>query len=58
MSKLPDPEIYHGKIALYSARQLRTAFEDGRRAMLDEVIKLAPDAMVVLLKAVDEREKK
>ena len=55
MSKMPDPEIYYGKMALYSAKQVRAAFEDGRRAMLNEVLKLAPDAMAVLLQRLKEK---
>lgn len=53
MNKLPQPETPYG----FSKCQLRLAYEEGRKAMLDEVLRLAPNSMLILLKAFDDQTK-
>ena len=48
------PFAFIGKQPVFSAKQVSRAFEDGRRAMLDEVLKLAPDSIAILLDKLKE----
>ena len=54
MSKLPTPMCHIGKVPVYSASHVKAAYEDGRRAMLDEVLKIAPESISVLLERLQE----
>ena len=48
------PFAFIGKQPVYSGKQVSRAFEDGRRTMLDEVLRIAPDALAVLLDKLKE----
>ena len=48
------PFAFIGKQPVFSAKQVSRAFEDGRRAMLDEVLKIAPDSVKVLIERLQE----
>lgn len=56
MTKLPDPYAYIGKAPVYSANQVKNSFEAGRKAMLDEVLRVAPESLAVLLQVLDDRK--
>ena len=54
MSKLPKPYGVVNEVPVYLARSITLAYEAGRRDMLDEVLKLAPDSITTLLEKLKD----
>ena len=54
MSKLPAPYGIVNGVPLYLAKHIKTGYEQGRRDLLDEVLRIAPDSVSVLLERLKE----
>lgn len=54
MTKLPKPFAAINGTSVFTVRTVKVAYEQGRRDMLDEVLKIAPDAMAVLLERLGD----
>ena len=54
MSKLPKPFAIVNDTPLFTARAVKAAYEQGRRDMLDEVLRIAPDSIAILLDKLKE----
>ena len=54
MSKLPKPIGQIANMPIYSASHVKSAYEQGRRDMLDEVLKIAPDSVKILIERLQE----
>jgi len=56
MSKLPEPYAVVAGKALYTGNQLKHTFEAGRVSMFEEVLKVAPESLQVLLKVLEDKK--
>lgn len=56
MSKLPKPYGVVNEVPVFLARHIKLAYEEGRRDMLDEVLKIAPDSVRILIARLKEGE--
>ena len=54
MSKLPKPFAIVNETPLFTSRTVKQSYEQGRRDMLDEVLRIAPDSISVLLDKLKE----
>ena len=54
MSKLPKPYAIVNDTPLFTARAVKQSYEQGRRDMLDEVLKIAPDSVKILIERLQE----
>ena len=54
MSKLPKPFAVINSTPVFTSRTVKQSYEQGRRDMLDEVLKIAPDSVKVLIERLQE----
>lgn len=54
MSKLPKPFAVINSTPVFTAGTVRHSYEAGRRDMLDEVLRIAPDSVKVLIERLQE----
>ena len=54
MSKLPKPFAVINQTPVFTAGTVRHSYEAGRRDMLDEVLRIAPDSITTLLEKLKD----